>query len=116
MSIKVTGLDQFRKQLENVKNKVQLLSGHQSVPLNELLTADFLATYSTFSSAGELFEEAASRLNHKKTLQQSLTKLGTILSVPIQAISIGERCCMPQVLLGPRGSWRSSRSDTRQDF
>ncbi len=47
MSIKVTGLDQFRKQLEDLKNKVQSLSGQQSVPLNELLTADFLATCST---------------------------------------------------------------------
>ena len=66
MSIKVTGLDQFRKQLEDLKNKVQSLSGQQSVPLNELLTADFLATCSTFSSAGEMFERSGFKVESEE--------------------------------------------------
>ena len=66
MSIKVTGLDKFGKQLEYLGNKVQSLSGQQSVTLNELLTPDFLATCSTFSSAGEMFERSGFKVESQE--------------------------------------------------
>jgi hypothetical protein len=66
MSIKVTGLQQFHQQLENLKNKIESLSGEQSIPLNELLTPDFLATCSTFSSAEEMFERSGFKVESQE--------------------------------------------------
>jgi len=66
MSIKITGLDQFHRQLEDLKNKVESLSGEQSVPLNELLTPDFLATCSTFSSAEEMFQRSGFKVESRE--------------------------------------------------
>jgi hypothetical protein len=58
MSIKVTGLEQLQKKLNDLKNKVESISSERSVPISELLTPDFLATCSTFSSAAEMFERS----------------------------------------------------------
>jgi hypothetical protein len=66
MSIKVRGLDQFRKRLEDLENKIQSSSGRQSVPLNDLLTPDFLATCSTFSSAAEMFERSGFKVDSQE--------------------------------------------------
>ena len=66
MSIKVTGLDQFRKKLDDLKNKVQSISGERSVPINELLTPDFLAACSTFSSAEEMFERSGFKVESQE--------------------------------------------------
>lgn len=47
MSIKVTGLDEFERQLRDLSDRVEALGATQSVPLSELFTPDFLATCST---------------------------------------------------------------------
>jgi len=66
MSIKVTGLDQFRQKLDDLKNKVQSISGERSIPINELLTPDFLAACSTFSSAEEMFERSGFKVESQE--------------------------------------------------
>jgi hypothetical protein len=66
MSIKVTGLDEFQKKLNDLKNKVESISGERSIPLNELLTPDFLAACSTFSSAEELFERSGFKVESQE--------------------------------------------------
>ena len=58
MSIKLTGLEQLQRQLEQLQQQVDAVSREQSVPLSELLTADFLATCSTLSSVDEMFERS----------------------------------------------------------
>src|SRR5947207_15498547 len=66
MSIKMTGLDEFRRQLEDLKNKFESVSGQHSVPLNEMLTPDFLATCSTFASAEEMFERSGFKVESQE--------------------------------------------------
>ena len=66
MSIKVTGLDQFRKKLDELKNKVESMSGEHSIPINDLLTPDFLATCSTFASAEEMFERSGFKVDSQE--------------------------------------------------
>lgn len=66
MSFKVTGLDAFQKKLTDLKNKVESISGERSIPLNELLTPDFLAACSTFSSAEELFERSGFKVESQE--------------------------------------------------
>jgi len=66
MSIKMTGLDEFQKKLDDLKNRVESISGERSIPLNELLTPDFLAACSTFSSAEELFERSGFKVESQE--------------------------------------------------
>jgi hypothetical protein len=66
MSIKMTGLDEFQKKLDDLKNRVESISGERSIPLNELMTPDFLAACSTFSSAEELFERSGFKVESQE--------------------------------------------------
>lgn len=54
--IKITGLDELQNKLNDLTTKVHELDGKHSVPVSELLTADFLSRHSRFHSADELFE------------------------------------------------------------
>jgi hypothetical protein len=66
MSIKVTGLEQLQKTLNDLKNKVESISGEQSVPISELLTPDFLATCSTFAAADEMFDRSGFKVDSQE--------------------------------------------------
>jgi hypothetical protein len=66
MSIKITGLEEFRKKLDDLQNRVESISGERSVPINELLTPDFLAACSTFSSAEEMFERSGFKVESQE--------------------------------------------------
>lgn len=66
MGIKFTGMDRFRKQLQDLENKVQSLSGQQAVPLNELLDPEFLAACSTFSSVNDMFERSGFKVESQE--------------------------------------------------
>lgn len=54
--LKMTGLDEFQRKLNDVAHRAESLSGNHSVPVPELLTPDFLRRCSRFQSAEELFE------------------------------------------------------------
>src|SRR6059058_4311793 len=69
MSFQVTGLEKFRQRLEELTNKVESIRGQQSIPLNELLTPDFLAACSTFSSAQEMFERSGFKVESKEDFE-----------------------------------------------
>ena|SRR5438552_8280059 len=66
MSTKITGLDEFRRQLEDLKNKVESVSGERSVLLRELLSPEFLAACSTFSSVEEMFERSGFKVESQE--------------------------------------------------
>jgi len=66
MRIKITGLEQFRKKLDDLKNSVESISGQRSIPFNELLTPDFLAACSTFSSAEEMIERSGFKVESQE--------------------------------------------------
>jgi hypothetical protein len=66
MSVKVTGLKELQQTLRNLRNKVESISGEQSVPISELLTPDFLATCSTFGSVDEMFERSGFKVKSQE--------------------------------------------------
>jgi hypothetical protein len=56
--IKITGLDEFSKKIDSMKKKVEEVGNTKSVPLGELLSPEFLASNTTFTSVKQLFESA----------------------------------------------------------
>ncbi|WP_447878461.1 hypothetical protein [Serratia fonticola] len=59
MTVKITGLNQLKKLAENVKK----LDGTHNVSVPDLLTPQFLAECSAFSSAQELFDKSGFTVN-----------------------------------------------------
>jgi hypothetical protein len=55
MSVKVTGLKELERKLQDIGDRAQKLQGPTDVPLSELLTVEFLKTCSRFSSVTEMF-------------------------------------------------------------
>jgi hypothetical protein len=66
MSIRLTGLKELERQFEELRQRAESMSGEQSVPLTDLLTPDFLAACSTFSSADEMFERSGFSVESQK--------------------------------------------------
>src|SRR4051812_48234134 len=62
----ITGLEQLQKTLNDLKNKIESISGEQSVPISELLTPNFLATCSTFASVDEMFERSGFKVESQE--------------------------------------------------
>lgn len=54
--LKVTGLDDLQRKLNDIGRRAESLSKTQNVPLPELLAPDFLRRCSRFQSATEMFE------------------------------------------------------------
>jgi hypothetical protein len=53
--LKIIGLDEFQRKLNDFAQRAATLSGTQNIPLPELLTPDFLRGCSHFESADALF-------------------------------------------------------------
>ena len=60
--LKVTGLDEFQRKVEDMSRRAEDMSGNHSVPIPELLTPDFLARCSRFHSADDLFEASGFKI------------------------------------------------------
>ena len=54
--LKITGLDEIQRKLEDMSRRAQSISGTQNVPIPELLTPEFLRQCSRFNSASDFFE------------------------------------------------------------
>jgi hypothetical protein len=54
--LKVTGLEELQRELNDMARRAEDLSGTHSVPISELLTPDFLLQCSRFHSLDEMFE------------------------------------------------------------
>lgn len=60
--MKITGFDELQKKLDKLAQNAAALDGEHSVPVNELLTPAFVARYTRFASADELFEQSGFKI------------------------------------------------------
>jgi len=63
MKIEVKGLDQLTRKLEDLQRRAENLSG--DVPMQEILTADFLRKHSRFNSLEEIFEASGFKVENQ---------------------------------------------------
>lgn len=102
--LKVTGLDDFQRKLDDLARRAKSLSGAQSVPVPELLTPDFLHRCSRFHSANEMFEASGFKIDLLKISRPYRMLNGTNLSAPIRRSRPGKRCLPKPVANGQRDS------------
>jgi hypothetical protein len=60
--IKITGLDEITKKLEDLANKAGELDGQHRVPMNELLTPEFVSNHTKFANADEMFKASGFKI------------------------------------------------------
>lgn len=60
--LKITGLEEFQRELDTMARRAESLSGNHNVPIPELLTPDFLSRCSRFHSAEEMFEASGFKI------------------------------------------------------
>jgi hypothetical protein len=61
--LRVTGLDELQRKLDDMARRAEDLSGKQNVPITELLTPDFLLRCSRFHSAEEMFKASGFKVD-----------------------------------------------------
>lgn len=70
---KFNDLDNFQKKLDKAAKQVQDLEGTRSIPLEELLTKNFLDKYTNFNSLDELLEKYS--INNDEDLENNIELL-----------------------------------------
>ena len=53
--LKITGLDELTKKLDDLGRKAGEIDGEQTVPMNELLNDAFVSRHTRFANADEMF-------------------------------------------------------------
>ena len=64
--IKITGLDELTKQLDDLANKTGELDGQHNVPMNELLTPEFVSKHTRFPNADEMFGASGFKIDTRE--------------------------------------------------
>jgi hypothetical protein len=60
--LKVAGMDELQNQLDCLAKKAEELDGIHNVPLNDLLSSEFVSSNTKFSSADEMFEASGFKI------------------------------------------------------
>lgn len=66
--LKITGLDETIKKLNDLKKKADAMNV-QSVPVTEILTSDFLTRHTPFGSAVEMYEASGFKIETKEDFE-----------------------------------------------
>ena len=67
--LKVTGLDELQRKLNDMARRAEEASGTRSVSIAELLTPDFLLQCSRFHSVNEMFEASGFKIESKEDFE-----------------------------------------------
>jgi hypothetical protein len=63
---KITGFDQFEKQLTDLQQRAERLEGTHTVSMEQLLTPEFLRSVSSFSSFTEMCEASGFKVESQE--------------------------------------------------
>ena len=69
MTFRIEGFNELQKKLEEMHRKAEELDGGHSVPISELLTPEFLAGCSSFSTVEELFDASGFEVESPEDLE-----------------------------------------------
>lgn len=69
MSVKITGFDNFEKELKRLQKAAEKLDGKHSVSLGELFTTEFMQRHTPYESLEELFIAGHFEVNSKEDLE-----------------------------------------------
>lgn len=60
--LKITGLNELTKKLDDLSEKAETLGGNHSVQISELLTTTFVSKHTHFANADEMFAASGYKL------------------------------------------------------
>lgn len=69
MTFRIEGLEDLQRKLEELASKAEELEGGHSVPITDLLTPEFLAGCSAFSSVEEMFEASGFKIENQEDFE-----------------------------------------------
>lgn len=67
--LKITGLDNFKKKLDDLSQKAKSLDGTHSVPIEDLLTPSFISRYTRFANVDEFFAASGFKVESREDLE-----------------------------------------------
>lgn len=66
--LKITGLNDFMKKLDDLEKRVQALDGEHHVPVKDLLTPAFVSRHTRFTDIDELFAASGFKVETQEDL------------------------------------------------
>lgn len=60
--MKITGLDELTRKLDDLSNKAKALDGQPSVPVADLLTPAFVSEHTRFADMNQMFEASGFKI------------------------------------------------------
>lgn len=64
--LKITGLEELTKKLDDISNRLDDLAGEHNVSLTDVLTPEFISANSRFANADQLFEAAGLKFENQE--------------------------------------------------
>jgi hypothetical protein len=68
IKVKVKGLDEVSKKLDDLAKKAKTIDGKHNVPIKELLNPTFVSKHTHFSTAEEMFDASGFKLESQEDL------------------------------------------------
>jgi hypothetical protein len=65
ITLKVKGLDEVRKKLDDLAKKAKAIDGKHNIPINELLNHTFVSQHTQFATAEEMFDASGFKLENQ---------------------------------------------------
>ena len=69
IDVKITGFDNFEKELKRIQKEAEKLEGNHAVSLVELFTDEFMRQHTPYASLEELFTEGHFEVNSKEDIE-----------------------------------------------
>ena len=66
--IKIRGLDEVSKKLDDLAKKAKTLDGKHNVPMNELLNPTFVSKHTRFGTVEEMFDSSGFKVESQEDL------------------------------------------------
>jgi hypothetical protein len=70
MAIRIDGLDEAKKRLEQLKQNAEGSSGEHTVPYFDLFAPEFMAEYTNFKSIDEMFQAGGFKIRSNEDLKK----------------------------------------------
>jgi len=67
--LKIQGLNELQQKLRNISQRARELDGTQTLPVTDLITSDFIRSYSRFNSANEMFDASGFKIESKEDFE-----------------------------------------------
>ncbi len=67
--LKIDGLDDVMRKLDRLASNAQTLHGKHQIPLQDILTSEFLQKHTPFQSVQEMFDKSQFKITSKEDLE-----------------------------------------------